>query len=171
MAKAMREHNGGKEKEKKALASWRPLTEMTRWERDMEQMFDEFFSRRLRPFWDERRWPWRATGISVPAVDLYEEKDEIVAKAELPGIEKDVIQVNITDHILTIRGEKKKEEEIKEKAYYRSERSYGSFSRTVDLPSEVRVEKARASFKNGVLEIRLPKTEGAKKKEVKVRVE
>lgn len=137
----------------------------------MERMFDDFLSTRLRPFWDERRWPWRTAGLSVPAVDLYEEKDEIVAKVELPGIEKDDLQVNITDHLLTIRGEKKKEEETKEKAYYRSERSYGSFSRAVDLPSEVRVEKARASFKDGVLEIRLPKTEEAKKKEIKVKVE
>ena len=104
-------------------------------------------------------------------MDLYEEKDEIVAKVELPGMEKDDIEVNITDHRLTVKGEKKKEKEIKEENYYRSERSYGSFIRALDLPKEVQAEKAQASFKDGVLEIRLPKTEEAKKKEIKVKVE
>jgi len=79
--------------------------------------------------------------------------------------------VNITDHLLTIKGEKKKEEEIKEEDYYRSERAFGSFTRTLELPRAVQVEKAKASFKNGVLEIRLPKTEEAKRKEIKVKVD
>ncbi len=90
---------------------------------------------------------------------------------ELPGIEKEDIEVNISGNLLTVKGEKKKEGEIKEENYYRLERPYGSFSRTVELPKEVQIEQARASFKNGVLEIRLPKTEEAKKKEIKVRVE
>ncbi len=167
MAKEMRE----REKETKGLTPWRPFSEMARWEREMERMFDDFFGRRLRPIWDERWWPARTLGISAPAVDLYEEKDEIVAKAELPGMGKDDIQVHIADHHLTIKGEKKKEEEVKEGSYYRSERSYGSFSRSVELPAEVQLEKAKASFKNGVLEIRLPKSEEAKKKEIKVKVD
>jgi HSP20 family protein len=160
-----------KEKETKALTAWRPFSEMARWEREMERMFDDFFGRRLRPLWGERWWPARAVDVSVPAVDLYEEKDEIVAKVELPGLEKDDIEVNISNHLLTIKGEKKKEEEAKEANYYCSERSYGSFSRTVDLPKEVQVDKAQASFKKGVLEIRLPKSEEAKKKEIKITVE
>ena len=161
----------GREKERKAVVPWRPFSEMARWESEMERMFDDFFGRRLRPIMDERWWPTRAIGLSAPAVDLYEEKDEIVAKIELPGMEKDDIEVNITDHRLTVKGEKKKEKEIKEENYYRSERSYGSFIRALDLPKEVQAEKAQASFKDGVLEIRLPKTEEAKKKEVKVKVE
>lgn len=160
-----------KREEKREVTSWRPFSEMARWEREMERMFDDLFGRRLRPIWDERWWPTRTVGISVPAVDLYEGKDELVAKVELPGIGKDDIQVNITDHHLTIEGEKKKDEEIKKENYYRSERSYGSFSRSVELPTEVQVEKVKASFKDGVLEVRLPKTEEAKKKEIKVRVE
>jgi HSP20 family protein len=166
MAKQERE----KEHKGKAVTPWRPFSEMARWEREMERVFDDFFGRRLRPIWDERWWPARTVGISTPAVDLYEEKDEIVAKAELPGIGRDDIQVNIADHRLTITGEKKKEEEIKEENYYRSERSYGSFTRSVELPADVQAEKAKASFKDGVLEIRLPKTEEAKKKEIKVNV-
>jgi HSP20 family protein len=72
---------------------------------------------------------------------------------------------------LTIKGEKKQEEEGKKEGYYRSERSYGSFVRTLELPREVQTDKVKAAFKNGVLEIRLPKTEEAKKKETKVKVE
>jgi HSP20 family protein len=104
-------------------------------------------------------------------VDLYEEKDDIVVKAELPGMEKDNIEVNLSENRLTIKGEKKKEEEVKKEGYYRSERSYGSFVRTLELPSEVQTDKVKAAFKNGVLEIRLPKTEEAKKKETKVKVD
>jgi HSP20 family protein len=149
--------------EKTGLAPWRPFGEIARWEREM---FDDFFGRRLRP--------WLTGGIgavSVPAIDLYEEKDEVVAKAELPGLDKNDIQISISDHLLTIKGEKKKEEEIKEADYYRSERSYGSFVRNVELPKEVDTGKARASFKNGVLEIRMPKSEEAKKKEIKLNVD
>jgi len=160
-----------REKGKGALAPWRPFGEMARWEREMERMFDDFFGRRLRPFWEERWWPSRTIGISAPVVDLYEEKDNIVAKVELPGMGKDDIEVNIADSRLTIKGEKKKEEEVKEENYYRSERSYGSFTRSVELPKEVQVEKAQATFKNGVLEIRLPKSEEAKKREIKVKVD
>lgn len=153
--------------EKTALSPWRSFGEMGRWEREMERVFDDFVGSRFRPSW----LTGRSGGISAPAIDLYEEKDEVVAKAELPGIDKNDLQVSISDHLLTIKGQKKKEEEIKEEDYYRSERSYGSFVRAVELPKEVETDKARASFKNGVLEIRLPKSEEAKKKEVKLNVD
>ena len=109
--------------------------------------------------------------IAAPAVDLYEEKGDIVVKAELPGMEKSEIEVNLTDHHLTIKGEKKKEEEVKEENYYRSERSYGSFVRSLELPADVRGDKVTANFKNGILEVRLPKTEEAKAKEIKVKID
>jgi len=144
---------------------------LTGWERDMDRMLEDFFGRRTRPWWPER---WSRTDeleLRAPAVDVFEEKDDIVVKAELPGIEKDNIEVNLTDHTLTIKGEKKKEEEVKEENYYRSERSYGSFMRTVDLPKDVRADKVKAAFKNGILEVRMPKTEEAKAKEIKVKVE
>jgi HSP20 family protein len=104
-------------------------------------------------------------------VDLFEDKNDIVIKAELPGMEKENVEVKLTDHMLTIQGEKKKEEEVKEENYYRSERSYGSFVRTLELPADVHADKVKASFKNGILEVRLPKTEEAKTKEIKVKVE
>jgi HSP20 family protein len=145
--------------------------DVARWERDMERMMDSFFDRRMRPWWPERWLRADEMEISAPAVDLFEEKDDIVVKAELPGIEKDNIEVNVADHHLTIKGEKKKEEEVKEENYYRCERSYGSFLRTIELPKDVKADKVKAAFKNGVLEVRLPKTEEAKAKEIKVKVD
>ena len=160
-----------KEKETKAVTPWRPFMDLTRWERDMDRMMEGFFDRRMRPWWPER-WPRpEPMETAAPAVDLYEEKDEIVVKAELPGMEKNDVEVNLSDHHLTIKGEKKKEEEVKEENYYRSERSYGSFLRSLELPANVRVDKVTANFKNGILEVRLPKTEEAKAKEIKVKVD
>jgi HSP20 family protein len=168
--RVMAKRNG--EKESKSLAPWRSFSDISRWERDMERTFDELFERRLSPFRGSRWWPMSTKGgFSVPAVDLYEDKNELVAKVDLPGLEKDDIEVNITDQALTVKGERKKEEEIKEDDYYRSERSYGSFSRTVDLPKDLAVDKARASFKNGLLEVRIPRTEDAKKKETKISID
>jgi HSP20 family protein len=160
-----------KEKEAKAVTPWRPAMNLTRWERDMDRMMENFFGRRMRSWLPDRLFRGEELDFRAPAVDLFEEKDDIVVKAELPGIDKDNIEVNLTDHTLTIKGEKKKEEEIKEENYYRSERSYGSFIRTLELPKNVHSDKVKASFKNGILEIRVPKTEEAKAKEIKVTVE
>lgn len=160
-----------KEKETKAVAPWRPFGGLSRWERDMDRMMEEFFGRRMRPFWPERWSRAEEVEMTVPSVDVFEEKDDVVVKAELPGLDKDNIEVNVTDHLLTIKGEKKKEEEVKEENYYRAERSYGSFLRTLELPKDVQADKVKASFKNGILEIRMPKTEEAKAKEVKVKID
>jgi HSP20 family molecular chaperone IbpA len=82
--------------------------DLTLFERDMERMMDDFFGRRTRPWWPERRFRTEGFEIGGPAVDLYEEKDDIVVKAELPGMERDNIEVNLTDHTLTLKGEKKR---------------------------------------------------------------
>jgi HSP20 family protein len=108
--------------------------------------------------------------MAEPALDVYEDKDRIVVKAELPGMTKDDIQISISDNVLTIRGEKKREEEDTGKDYYRSERAYGAFIRSLALPTEINPDRVEAMFKNGVLEIRLPKSEAAKKKEIKINV-
>jgi len=160
-----------KEKETKAVTPWRPFMDLPRWERDMDRMMEDFFGRRFRP-WRPDRW-FRTDELEVraPVVDLYEEKDDIVVKAELPGMEKNNIEVNLSDSTLTIKGEKKKEEEVKEENYYRSERSYGRFLRSIELPKAVHADKVKASFKNGILEVRVPKTEEAKTKEIKVKVD
>lgn len=160
-----------KEKPSKSVVPWRPFTDLTRWERDMDRLFEGFLDRRWRPLHSGHWWPATMTDLAAPVVDLFEEKDEIVAKIELPGVSKDDIEVNVRENSLTIKGEKRKKEEIKEENYYRSERSYGAFVRTVELPKEIRVDKARASFKDGLLEVRMPKTEEAKRKEIRIKVE
>ena len=164
-----------KEKEKgkagKALEPVRPSMLIPRWEHEIERMFEEFWRRPFPSLLSlDRLWPTGAVRMPAPALDVYEEKDEVVVKAELPGLSKEDIEVNLTGSTLTVKGEKKKEEEVKEKDYYRCERSYGSFVRSLELPSEVKADQISASFKNGVLEVRLPKTEEAKKKEVKVKI-
>jgi HSP20 family protein len=161
-----------KVKEKpRAVTPWRPLSEIARVEREMDRMFEDFFNPGWNPFF--RRAFSRLPGLAAttPAIDVYAQKDEIIAKVELPGIDKDEISVNVSDHVLTIKGEKKKEDEVKDEDYHFSERSYGAFVRSIELPTDVQTDKAKASFKNGVLEIRLPKTEEAKKKEIAVKVE
>ena len=104
-------------------------------------------------------------------MDIYEEGNDIVVKAEIPGMKKEEIHVDINEKAITISGEKKKEEKVEKKDYVRLERSYGSFARTFGLPAEVQTEKARATFKDGVLEVRVPKTAEAARRTRKVEVE
>ena len=106
----------------------------------------------------------------APAVDVIEEKDVIKVKADLPGLKKEEIEVAVDNDTLTIKGEKKQEKEIKEKGYIRSERYYGSFHRSFTLPAGVDPQKVNANYRDGVLEITLPKREEAKKNEVKVEI-
>jgi len=155
-------------KEKKELEPYRPSRALSAFEQ-MDRLFEDFFGRRFGTWWPGVRWP--AEMEVSPSVDIFEDKDEVVVKAEIPGMVKEDVDVNITENTLTISGEKKKEEKVEKKDYYCFERSYGSFSRSFRLPSDVQTEKAKATFKNGVLEIRLPKTEEAKKKEIKVKIE
>jgi HSP20 family protein len=142
------------------------------WENEIERMFEDFPFFRIPRFRELEafRFP-RELRPQVPSLDMYEEKSDVVVKAEMPGMSKDDIDIVLSDSTLTLKGEKKKEEEVKEKDYYRCERQYGSFLRSVKLPSEVKAEGVRATFKDGVLEVRLPKSEQAKKKEVRVQVQ
>lgn len=166
-----------KEKESTALATRRPTMEILPRGNDLERWFDrmvEDFWRRPFPslLWPERLWPTEAGMMTrMPAVDVYEDKDDVVIKAEIPGLSKEDISVQVTDSTLTIKGEKKREEEIKDEDYYCCERAFGAFTRAVDLPSEVKADQVKASFKNGVLEVRMPKTEEAKKKAITVKID
>lgn len=137
----------------------------------MDEVFDEFFRRPFsRGIWPsfprmfEEREP-------SPSVDIYEVGDNIIVKSELPGLSKEDIEINLTDDTITLLGEKKKEEKIEKRNYFRMERSYGSFKRSFALPAEVQTNKAKASFTNGVLEVKIPKTEAAKKREHKIKIE
>ncbi len=160
-----------KERETKAMAPWRPFMDLSRWEREMDRMMDSFFTRRMRPWWPERWLVSSDSEVVPPIVDVYEEKGDIIVKAELPGMDKNDIEVNISDSELTLKGEKKKEEKIEQKDYYRCERAYGAFFRSVELPTDVQADKVKASFKNGILEVRIPKSEQAKAKEIKIKID
>jgi HSP20 family protein len=105
-----------------------------------------------------------------PAIDIAVEKDAVVVRADLPGLSKDDVSVTLQDNYLTIRGEKKQETEQKETNYFVSERLYGSFARTIELPVAVDANKIEARFKDGVLHVTLPKTENAKPKRIEVKV-
>jgi HSP20 family protein len=138
---------------------------------EMDRLFGRFMGRPFGPSWLPRlRWP-EDVEVSFPDVDIFEDDNEVVLKAELPGVSKEDLEVDVTEDAITISGEKKKEEKVERKDYYRLERSFGSFSRSFSLPAGVQSSDARASFKDGVLEIKVPKKEEARKKKIKVTVE
>jgi HSP20 family protein len=146
-----------------SLIRWRePGQELRRLKDDFSTLMGDFFGRPLLPTWLGRE-------VS-PGVDIYETDSEVVLKLEVPGIEKKDLDISITDTDLTVKGEVRKDEEVKEQNYYRRERRHGSFSRTIPLPGPVQTGAAKASFKDGVLEIRIPKTpeEQAKVKKVAI---
>jgi len=106
----------------------------------------------------------------TPAVDITEHDDQFVVKVELPGVNKDDVKITLENNILTIRGEKKQEKETKKENYHRVERSYGSFQRSFTLPTTVKSDKIDAAYKDGILQIALPKAEEAKPKQIEVKV-
>jgi HSP20 family protein len=106
----------------------------------------------------------------APALDVYEQKDHFIVKAELPGMKKEDIEVSFTDGSLSISGERKSETKHEDAEVYRAERFFGRFQRTVTLPTPVAVDKTKASYKDGVLTVTLPKTEEAKPKHIDVSV-
>lgn len=134
----------------------------------MDRLFDDFFEQPfgLRPFFGESSF----SGDFSPFMDVSETENEITILAELPGMEADDIHLTLDRNTLTISGEKRAEKEDKGKHYYRVERSYGSFHRSLTLPGEVDENKIDATFKRGVLKVRLPKTPEAKKKSKKINV-
>ena len=107
-------------------------------------------------------------GTLAPAVDIYETNDSFVVSADLPGLNKDEIQIDLKDNTLTLKGEKKFEEKVSKDNYIRVERAYGSFVRSFTLPQNVDPEKIKAKYKEGVLEVTIPKKEEAKPKQIKV---
>jgi HSP20 family protein len=127
-------------------------------------------------FWDSfleggQRRKTDDSGEWFPSLDVAETKNDLVVKAEVPGMDAKNIDISISDGVLTIKGEKKEEREEKEADYHLVERSYGAFTRSIRLPAEVHGDKINATYKNGVLKITLPKSEEAKKKEIKIKVE
>jgi HSP20 family protein len=139
-----------------------PFRELETLQREMNKLFDLSYA----------GTPWQDTNLLAsewaPAIDVYDSKDNILVKAELPGLKKDEIDVSIQDNQLVIKGEKKKDTEVKEEDYYKTERFYGSFYRSIQLPSAVKEEKVEAKYENGVLKLTLPKKEESKPKQVTV---
>ena len=142
------------------LTPWRPF-EFDRIRKEMDRLWDSFLEGR----------PMRRAGEWLPSIDVSETKSDLVIKAELPGMDSKDIDISLSNGFLTIKGEKNQEKEEKDENYYLIERSYGSFTRSVRLPREVQSDKITASFKNGVLRVTLPKSEEAKKKDIKIKVE
>ena len=149
-----------------AIVPWEP-----REFRNLRNMFDDFFDFGIIPQSRSTRTRWLEGGEWSPLVDIIDEKDKIIAKAELPGVNKEDIKVTFSDNTLTIRGERKEEKDIKKENYYCCERMHGTYSRTIALPVDIDKDKIKSSFKNGVLEIVLPKAKEVKPKEIEIKLE
>ena len=148
-----------------ALVKWDPFRDIITLRERMDRMFEDSLSRFRMP--EEATMPtfWS------PSVDIYETDENIVLKAELPGVDKKEVSVEVKDSTLILKGERKREKEVKEENYHRVERSFGTFMRSFTLPVSVKQDQVKAKFKDGVLEVTLPKSEEAKPKQVKVEVE
>ena len=142
------------------VTRWTPLGTL---QDNINKMFESVLSGNFPAIGDDmesRQWS--------PVVDIYENDDSFVVEADLPGMSKDDIHVDVQDHTLTIRGEKKFEEKTTKDKYMRVERAYGSFFRSLTLPANVDSSKIKAKYKDGVLQLTLPKSEEAKPKQIKV---
>jgi HSP20 family protein len=145
------------------IVPWKPFDELTILRKEMDSLWNRFFPET--PFHERyvsHEW--------LPSIDLKETKDKLVVKAELPGLEAKDVELSLTDDILTIRGEKKAEKEEKDEHHYFVERYAGTFERRVKLPTLVKTDKIDATFDKGVLTVTLPKSDEAKKKEIKIKV-
>jgi HSP20 family protein len=130
-----------------------PFSMMRRFSNEVEHMFDDFWSPRRRP------GSWRTPVVAdrwAPDIEMFERKGELVLRADLPGLTRDDVKVELSDGSIVIHGERKAERETTERGYYACERTYGSFYRAVPMPEGVKVDDAKASFKNGVLEVTVP---------------
>jgi HSP20 family protein len=142
------------------LIRWEPARDMMTLREAMDRLFDDAFTRPL---------SLAGNNWSVPAVDMYQTDNEIVVKASLPGIKSDEVQINVTGEVLTIKGELKQKEEVKERTYHIREQRWGTFERSVVLPTDVVADKAKADFENGILTITLPKAEEVKPKTISIK--
>jgi HSP20 family protein len=113
--------------------------------------------------------PEDTIGTWIPAVDVFEKQDQLVIRAELPGLQREDIDVRVENGVLTLHGERKQDTEIKDEHAYRMERIYGAFSRSFTLPTSVDATKVAASYKDGVLELTIPKAETAKPKQIEIK--
>ncbi|MGB5177374.1 MAG: Hsp20/alpha crystallin family protein [Gammaproteobacteria bacterium] len=161
----------GKKESKQELKKAEPAQAVSPFA-EMEQFFDDYFSRGwfqpfhlTRPSWADLPMPFEG---KTPRVDVIDREDEIIVKAEVPGVEKKDLDISVTENSVSIKGSTRHEEKEEKGDYYHCEISSGSFSRVLPLPAEVDAEKARSKFRDGVLELTLPKVKKAKRHTVKV---
>ena len=141
------------------LIRWEPVREMMTLREAMDQLFNDAFTR-----------PVSMSGGSViPAIDVYQNNDDVIVKAALPGLKADDVQISVSADVLTLRGEFKQENEQKDTTYHIREQRYGSFERSIMLPSDVQTDKSKADFENGILTITLPKAESVKPKTITIK--
>jgi HSP20 family protein len=143
-----------------SVSRFEPFRDLADVQQEMNRLFDSFFGRPATVSAGERMW--------VPVCDMYETKDDLHVAFELPGVREKDINLNITGDRLTLKGERKWEKDLADDGYHRLERVYGKFERTVPLPVPVQADKAKATYRDGVLEITLPKAEEVKPKQVKI---
>ena len=146
-----------------AIVRFEPFRGMTA----TQNQFDRFLREAFSPAAGEGEV---STRTWAPPVDIYENGDNLVLKAELPGINPDDVEIRVEDNTLYLKGERKFEKEVKEQSYHRVERSYGAFTRTFSLPNSVDADKVTANYKDGVLTLTMPKKEEAKPKTIKINV-
>ena len=144
----------------KKMKLWEPFRDLVSMRDDMDRLFETFFGTQPQSFDDF----WR------PAVDIEENNGNLMVKAEIPGMTKDDIKVSVQEDLLTISGERRQENETKDKTFHRIERCYGKFRRMIRLPAQVDADKVKASYKDGVLNVTLPKPESLKPKHIDVEI-
>ena len=146
-----------------AIVRWEPFRDLLNTQREYDRLFREAFS----PFTGDSEM---STRTWAPPVDIYETGDNIVLKAELPGVDPKDVEIRVEDSTLFLKGERKFEKEVKEENYHRVERSYGSFARSFSLPNSIAADKVVAEYKNGMLTLTMPKREEAKPKTIRIDV-
>jgi len=148
------------------LMKWNPSNELFSLRSRINRMFDEFYYPFNYPLnvadSEHGIWKWS------PKADIYEKDDSIVIKAELLGVDKNDVEVDLNDRILKIKGERKSDNEIKEENYYRKERSFGKFERAFTLPVDTDADQIKADYKDGLLKIEIPKPEEQKPKQISI---
>jgi len=144
------------------LVKFRPVSNLLRINNHMNSLFDDFFYPAAGRSESRHLWGWN------PVVDIFDNDSNIVIQAELPGIDKKDIALDVKDRVLTLKGERAFDNEVKEENFYRRERAYGKFERAFNLPAHVKIEDIKADYKDGVLRIEIPKPEVQQPKQITV---
>ncbi|MDH4208024.1 MAG: Hsp20/alpha crystallin family protein [Anaerolineae bacterium] len=145
-----------------SIVRWEPFRDMMTLREAMDRLFEESFV-------SPRRREWLAPAEGALALDVYETEDSLVVKSSIPGVNPEDVDISIKGNILSISGETKEEEEVKEENYVRRERRYGTFSRSLALPDGIDTDKAAAEFEDGVLKLTIPKVPEAKPKIITIK--